>query len=313
MDERANRSTSVFAVDEADDDTYMTDRVEIERTVTPPLAGASSDVDVARAQIEQTRAEMSGTIDAIKERLNPEHLVQQAKESVREATVGRAQEAVSQAMDTAKEAAETVGETAKGAGMTVVETVRQNPVVSAIVGIGLGWLALNGRTRADERRHWRYQPANASYGAYDPEFGTSYSGTDTSGGWHRDGTVDRARESLGKTVDQVQEKVEQLGAQVQEQTRQAGEGLRQALVENPLAVGAVCLALGAALGLAAPQTRPENAMMGETRDRLVDRAQQTAGEVVQKVQTVAQEALDTAREEAAHQGLTPKREPDPEI
>jgi len=55
----------------------------------------TNDEDAAqiRAQIEQTRSEMSETIDAIQGKLNPDNLKEQAQEMVREATVGRAQEA----------------------------------------------------------------------------------------------------------------------------------------------------------------------------------------------------------------------------
>jgi hypothetical protein len=55
---------------------------------------------------------------------------------------------------------------------------------------------------------------------------------------------------------------------------------------------------------AVPETPQERRWLGDARDRLVDKAQQAAQEVGQKVQAVAQEAMDTAREEAHSQGLT---------
>jgi hypothetical protein len=75
--------------------------------------------------------------------------------------------------------------------------------------------------------------------------------------------------------------------------------------ENPLAAGAVALALGAGLALAIPETPQENRLMGDARDQLVDRAQQTAQQLGQKVQAVAGEAVDSAKEEARQQGLAP--------
>ena len=57
-------------------------------------AAADSDANTEqlRADIEDTRADMSQTINEIQERLSPEHLVGQVKETVREATIGRLNE-----------------------------------------------------------------------------------------------------------------------------------------------------------------------------------------------------------------------------
>jgi hypothetical protein len=58
------------------------------------------EVAATRAEIERTRADMSETVDAIQERLSPENLKEQAKDRVKEATVGRAQEAGSGIVET---------------------------------------------------------------------------------------------------------------------------------------------------------------------------------------------------------------------
>ena len=49
----------------------------------------AADTERLRAQIEETRTEMSETIDAIQDRLRPGRLMTDAKASVKEATVGR--------------------------------------------------------------------------------------------------------------------------------------------------------------------------------------------------------------------------------
>jgi uncharacterized protein YjbJ (UPF0337 family) len=68
--------------------------------------------------------------------------------------------------------------------------------------------------------------------------------------------------------------------------------------ENPLAVGAVALALGAAVGLAIPSTQIENRYMGEARNNLLHKAEETARDAVGKVQKVAGEVTETVKEEA---------------
>src|SRR5215207_289273 len=66
-------------------------------------ATETDDPEQIREEIEQTRTEMSGTIDAIQERLSPDHLKEQAKEAVFDATIGRAQTMVDDVRYTARE------------------------------------------------------------------------------------------------------------------------------------------------------------------------------------------------------------------
>ncbi len=103
------------------------------------------------------------------------------------------------------------------------------------------------------------------------------------------------------------------------------------LEHNPLALGLVALALGALVGALVPESRQENEWMGDTRDQLAQKAQETATEIASKVSIVAAtagsaahdaldtakgaaqdaitEALGTVKEEAKHQGLLPDEKP----
>ena len=74
--------------------------------------------------------------------------------------------------------------------------------------------------------------------------------------------------------------------------------------ENPLAMGALAVATGAAVGLAIPQSTREHEAMGVARDNLVETVQEKAQEAQQKVQRVAEEAQSAAKDEAENQGLT---------
>jgi gas vesicle protein len=89
---------------------------------------------VIKAEIEQTRTEMSDTINAIQERLSPQNLLDQAKDTVREATIGRVEEMVSNVTDTAKDT-----------GGNLMQMIKDNPLPAALVGLGLGWLFLKKR------------------------------------------------------------------------------------------------------------------------------------------------------------------------
>ncbi len=274
----------------------------------PALAGGApiDEVELTRAEIERTRANMSETVDAIQGRLSPENLKEQAKDRVKEATVGRAQ----------------------GAGSSIMETIRGNPVPAALTGIGLSWLFVSGRRqrsgqpRYQQDRRYAYDyppPTPYDYPRdYEEERGTSGSSAGEALERTRDSvgeTASRAQDKVGETAsrtqdragqaaDRAQDQVSRLGNRVQHQAQRASSGFQRMLQENPLTVGALAIGLGAAAGLAVPQTRQEHEVMGEARDNLVEKAQETAQEAQQKVQSVAQEAQSAAQQEAQNQGLT---------
>jgi ElaB/YqjD/DUF883 family membrane-anchored ribosome-binding protein len=81
----------------------------------------TDEVRAARAQVENTRAELTGTIDALKEKLSPANLVAEAKE----ATIGAAQNAVGEAVESAKEVAHTVVDTAKEMASNAASVVKE--------------------------------------------------------------------------------------------------------------------------------------------------------------------------------------------
>ena len=80
------------------------------------------------------------------------------------------------------------------------------------------------------------------------------------------------------------------------------------LQEEPLIVGAVALAIGAAVGAALPSTRREDELFGEARDRLRDDALDYGRDTLHKAEHVAGEAYRAADEEAENKGLKPSGE-----
>jgi ElaB/YqjD/DUF883 family membrane-anchored ribosome-binding protein len=80
-----------------------------------------ADVLEARARVEATRAELSGTVDAIREKLSPHNLVAEAKE----VAVAGAHTALANAVDSAKDAAATVVDSARETAVHVVEAARE--------------------------------------------------------------------------------------------------------------------------------------------------------------------------------------------
>jgi hypothetical protein len=57
--------------------------------------------------------------------------------------------------------------------------------------------------------------------------------------------------------------------------------------ENPLMVGAAAAVIGAAVGMALPETERENEWLGEAKETVVDRAQEMARNAATAVQEAA--------------------------
>lgn len=329
--------------------------------------------EAIEVEIEQTRAEMSATVDAIQQRLNPEqakesarelaeHVLEEAKEHAREivqeaseharevikdatahvqgaihdATIGRVQNMVSHAQGRANQASE-----------GLMTTIKQNPVPAALAGIGLAWLWMNRRTASAPHMTTYHEAAYAAgpgRGGYaaGPGYGVGSRPSQADGMTSRvgqmvGGAASRVGDTVGGIAGQVGDTAGQLADQVgtsaatlagavgdtasdlmdatQERAGQFVEMVgdtagtvearfQQTMRTNPLAVGAVALAVGTAIGLALPQTQRENELMGEARDTLVEKVQDVAQEAVGKVQAVAGEAQETVKTEAQKQGLT---------
>ena len=116
---------------------------DIENAGSPKPASDAAEPESAeqiRAEIEETRAEMSQTIDALQDKLNPQHIKSQVAEKVHDATIGRAQDLVHSASEKLAPAGEKISEvvapaaqSAKEKGAPVLQFVQQKPVVFAAI------------------------------------------------------------------------------------------------------------------------------------------------------------------------------------
>jgi len=188
---------------------------------------ASDRIEITRTEIEQTRGDMAETLNAIKDKLDPKALMDEAKDRVGEVTTdlaekakstvhtivedvsGHAKEAahnaVSGAVDEAKEvvgnvvhsAQHTVGgvmDTARGAGSSVVDIIKGNPIPSALVALGAAWLYMKKR---DEDRGPR------SSGAYQYRDEFDYDSRSDRGTGSGRSFVDQGKDRVGQAVDAV--------------------------------------------------------------------------------------------------------------
>jgi uncharacterized protein DUF3618 len=98
-----------------------------------------------RSQIEQTRAELGQTIDAIQDRLSPRRVVQEAKDTISDATLGRARRLASRVSDA-------VNANGSPRVSSVIEKAKRNPTIAALVGVAVSAFVLALMTRSRRPR-----------------------------------------------------------------------------------------------------------------------------------------------------------------
>jgi hypothetical protein len=251
----------------------------------------TTDPGAIRAEIRETRERMGDTIEEIGERLNPNRLKEQVKDNIRDATIGRVETMAQNVVDRAQETRR-----------TFANTIRENPIPSAMVGIGLGWLVWNARQQGPYGSRSRYagrtgqvrSDLSASGYAGGTEFSGQYAEPSAAygaaeGAFERPGGIgENVKEKAGELADRAQN----VAGTVAEQTRTQTRRVQEQFYQNPLAIGTATLALGLAAGLAAPATRREAQLVGDARDKLVDRVRNVARETGEKVQQVAERVME---------------------
>lgn len=268
-----------------------------------------ADITALRADIRDTRERMGQTVEDIGHRLNPDRLKQRFKDDLHDATIGKAEHM-------AKNAAGRVDATRH----SFMDHIRENPIPSAMVGIGLGWLLFNSR------RDYEVEPVfipdeqlRADYGPYDEYYPPMPDGQEGEGMIARGrekvselkdsaleaghDVADRARDRVSgiahetrhrfeDITDRAQDRIEHMrhsrgsmegGQDVRMRAHRLENRFEETLHDSPLAVGAAAVAIGMAIGLSAPATKRESEIMGDTRDRLLDNARDAAREAREKV------------------------------
>jgi len=277
---------------------------------------ATDDTDEIRGDIEQTRTQMSDTLDAIEAKLNPHRIAERVTETVRDATIGKAEEFMSD-----------MSERAQDLGSTFMDTLRENAVPAALIGLGLGWLMMKNSAANRDRQQRRYQsgyrvPIEGQYRQqyypgqrysttqprYQQQTGQPSANPVQRAGQKASEALSSAQDAVGDRMSDASDNVQEAWGNVADQAQQAQSWLQRTYEDNPLLVGAAALVAGAAIAFAIPETPQENQWMGPTRDNLAQQAQATVQDTVQKTEQVAKKAAsaarDAAQDEAQKQQLT---------
>ena len=195
------------------------------------------------------------------------------------------------------------------------EAARQNPLSAALIGMGVLWLFTGSRTaeRAGEFARDSGFDRIPDAGAFEAARSTFSSGADAIGE-----RITSAKDSLRDGSAGVLESANRTGRDYADTASEyvksmpgAGEVLetvRSNLADvfraQPLALGAIGLAIGAGIAAALPPSELETTYLGETSDTVRTKAADFAAEQTSRATTVSESVLSAVTEEARRQGLT---------
>jgi hypothetical protein len=191
------------------------------------------------------------------------------------------------------------------------DAARHNPVSAALIGMGVLWLFSGGRAgeRADKlARRTRFD-------RFPDAAGDSLRSSVKSAGRTVTSATERMQNSASAVLDDAtrfgREQADTLseyartiprsGAEIMGNVRSNLTDLFQA---QPLALGAVGLAIGAGIAAALAPTEMEADYLGETSDAVKEKAREFAAEQTAHATSVAERVTSAAAEEARNQGLT---------
>jgi ElaB/YqjD/DUF883 family membrane-anchored ribosome-binding protein len=248
--------------------------------------------DQIEHEIEHTRERMSNNIDALGEKLSPDHLKQQAKDAITE----KAQNVVANAGDHARQTAS-----------RVIDLITQNPLPVAAASLGAIWLfslrkGNQRRVSGDRMARFAYTGTEQREPNGAPGLGRRLA--DRAGAM-RDTVSDaasQATERADELRDRVQEQAGELGRAAGERAREMRGRLERMMQENPLALVAGAALIGLALGMLVPESERERHLMGGPRDQLAERVSDVASRVKDVAVEAGREVQETVRGEIENRG-----------
>jgi hypothetical protein len=187
-------------------------------------------------------------------------------------------------------------------GSSFVEDLRdaaaRNPVSAALIGMGVLWMLTGAKSPAGAGNAFR-RAGEALDNVRSGLKESTGSATDVAAS-----TLNAVRERGATTLDNVADYgrgMPEPGAVFDT----ARDGLSELFRAQPLALGAIGLAIGAGIAAALPKTGVEDAYLGEVSRTVKKQAAEIAGQQVNKATALASDVVEAASAEARKQGLTP--------
>jgi hypothetical protein len=198
------------------------------------------------------------------------------------------------------------------------DAARKNPVSAALIGMGVLWLFTGSRpvekTGDFARRTGFDRIPDAAGNAFEGARSTFRSGADSiservtsakdalqAGGADALDSAAHFGRDYADTASDYARSIPGAGAEMFDTAR---SNLTELFRTQPLALGAIGLAIGAGIAAALPASEVEAAYLGETSESVKAKAAGFAAEQTARATAVAEEVVGAVTEEAQRQGLT---------
>ncbi|MFS2009338.1 hypothetical protein ACCD06_05630 [Azospirillum sp. CT11-132] len=297
------------------------------------------DLDALEGDIRASRARIGGTVEALRDRSSRlrDRLTRWSPQSLMENSMKHTY-SPSQQSDR-YESGQTVHyrQSQSRSSGSMLDNVTSNPIPLALVGIGLGWLALSSTgydrriARSSTVRNARHRMGdavdyareslsgagesvrNAASSAYDSASGAVGSAYDSasdrvsgmmggSDGDHPTGRGDihgqRQSQSYASRGMSRLSSMAPSADHLRHRAHDMSTGFWDLVEDHPIVAGAMGVALGAAIGAALPGTRYEKQWVGEYADEATERAKAIAMDALDRGTRAAQAAAETVVESA---------------
>jgi ElaB/YqjD/DUF883 family membrane-anchored ribosome-binding protein len=229
------------------------------------------DPDTLEREIDQTRARMNQTLGALERRLTPGQIVDEAVGLFREH---------------GRDFAANLG-----------SSIKENPVPAMLAAVGIGWLMFG------QKRPSPPMSAYGHYADYNPDDEGTVGGVGESikskvadaGEKVRSGAI-AAADSWTSSKYAVRDRMSRTAGTAQAQANRAREGFNTLLEEQPIILGALGLAVGAAIGTMLPSTEQEDRLLGPARDKMISQIKERGSEVYEQVREKAEDTVEKVQQ-----------------
>lgn len=196
------------------------------------------------------------------------------------------------------------------------DAARNNPISAALIGMGAVWLFAGRSQRGAEiirrsgvdrlpdtmRDAWEGTTSRVRSGAQNlRETASDVTDTVRRGS---DQAMERVSETGTRLARTASDYVDDLPDRAGSLLEDAKESLTELFEAQPLAIGVVGLAVGAAIAAAFPPTEAEADYLGESSEFFKRKASEIAGEQVERAAEIGQKVAGAVMDEARQQGLT---------
>ncbi len=260
----------------------------------------------AEREVERARADLSRTLDELKDRLSFTGLADEVRHQF-------------------------AGTGGSEFASNLSRQLRERPLPAALVGLGVLWMMMGergGHARAPTGRFYseaeraggftegmtermegmgeRARHAASEMGGEAAERARA-AAAGAGEAMHAFGDrMSSAGHSATEWMHSASEAVQSAGASAGRMGQRTTQSLNEMLEQQPLLSGAMGLAIGALIGAMLPKTRMESEYLGETGEQLRDVISEQGAQLYEKGKVTATEVYRAAAEEARAQGLMPE-------